>query len=59
MSFYEQTLPKSILISELYQQFKHSKVGAMLLENISANSDADCQSKELPTLTIGTLSKKL
>ncbi len=60
-SFYEQTLPKSIVVSDLYQQFKHSKVGATLLENISADADADadCQSKELPTLMIGASGKKL
>lgn len=58
-TFYEQTLPKSIRGSDLYQQFKHSKVGAKLLEDVLTHTDLDCKSIELPTLTIGSLSKKL
>ncbi|KTD65004.1 hypothetical protein [Legionella shakespearei] len=53
-SFYEQMLPKEIVSSESYQEFKHSAVGARLLEGIHFEPEENRPSRMLPELFIAT-----
>lgn len=54
-SFYEQTLPKEIVLSESYQQFKNSKVGTSLLNGITVGCEQSNSSRMLPDLSIAAL----
>lgn len=51
--FYEQTLPRSIILSESYLRFTNSLKGAKLLEGISDDLEFDDDFQKLPILSIG------
>lgn len=52
-SLYEHMLPQEIVASDSYQEFKHSMVGAQLLDGIQFDPEESRPSKMLSSLSLG------